>query len=145
MALPSKQELTLIQCLVFLYNTSVYDGLLRGFSTHTDAETLLNDIYDELMSWLHAYKTWCQGMQDLKVDFLHPLLEQFGKDSKAQDEYSDLQTRLKRLWTALSNPLPEEAAMTENVVKKLNLSARRPGPKSNSIKSKTRYKREHTL
>ncbi|KAJ8609313.1 hypothetical protein MRB53_039188 [Persea americana] len=87
----------------------------------------------------------CQGMQDLKVDFLHPLLEQFGKDSKAQDEYSDLQTRLKRLRTALSNPLPDEAAMTENVVKKLNLSARRPGPKSNSIKSKTRYKREHTL
>lgn len=145
LALPSKQELTIIQCLVFLYNTCVYEGLLHGLASRTEGEQLLNSVYDKFMSWLHAYKQWCRGMQELKFEYLQPLIDEFGTHPEAQDAYSDLQHRLKKLRIALADPLPDIAEMTEKVVNNLNLSARRPGPNTSFQKSKTRYKRERTL
>lgn len=84
-------------------------------------------------------------MQELKVEYLQNLTDGFGKHPEAQEEYSDFQYRLKRLRTALSDPLPDTVETTENFVKTLNLSARRPGPEASLRRSRTRYKREYTL
>ncbi|KAK5097079.1 hypothetical protein LTS08_007099 [Lithohypha guttulata] len=148
LALPSKRECDLIGCLVFLYDAHIYNEVLQVMSLNIVDDTIakkLHMLYDKLMSWHHKYKQWCHGMRDLKNTYIQPLIEQYSNSKEAQEEFNDFQERTNKASAALEKPAEEMAEMTENVVKTLNLSARRPGASSSLKRSKTRYKREHTM
>lgn len=106
---------------------------------------IVNDMYDKLMTWRHSYKLWCRCMQDLKLNYMQPLIPEFKKSKEAQDEYAEFQLRISKARASLARSAEEMTAMTDDMVQKLNLSARRPGQDSSLRRNKTRYKREHTL
>lgn len=147
-ALPSKSELTLIQSLVFVYYAYIYKRFLQIQAVGTinlRIANLLNEINDKSMMWLKKYKQWCFGMQELKSRYIKPLIESYSKLSEAQSEFKDFQDRICKARAAVKRPIDDVKELTEKAVQDLNLSARRPGPVMNKRRSKTRYKREHTI
>ena len=142
-ALPSKQELNFIECLVHLFHHKMYNIRLNRLSTHL--RSIIGSIANKLFGWYDNYRQWCLGMRDLRLNYMLPLVEKFSEASGAQAEYNDFQTRIGALRTALSGKIPDQAELTEDIVKKLNLSARRLGPAYGLKRYRTRYKREHTL
>ncbi|KAK5958204.1 hypothetical protein OHC33_000045 [Knufia fluminis] len=148
LALPSKHEADLINSLVFMYDVYVYNEFIQTLGLnlideHTGA--VLNNIYHTLMAWTHNYKIWCKGMAELRHKYMRPLIDEFTKHSDAQDELNDFQERITKAKQALTRPIDSTVDLSEKVVQTLNLSARRKDGATGLKRSRTRYKREHTL
>lgn len=148
--MPSKSELNLLRSLVFLYEVHTYNAFLpfdESSAVEEEVAELLDDIYNELMSWLDRYRQWTQGMQELGNDYMKPLISQLVRTPEAQDEFHDFRERVAKAKTTLTKPVDDKVSLTDKVVQTLNLSARKAnGTGPSSLKrSKTRYKREHTF
>jgi len=97
------------------------------------------------MTWLNSYKLWCRGMAELRYRYMRPLVDEFTKHQDAQDELNDFQERITKAKDALTKPIKDTVDLSEKVVQTLNLSARRKDGSTGLKRSRTRYKREHTL
>jgi hypothetical protein len=148
-SLPSRSEANLLEALVVLYDAYVYNPFLRLYTVdHFDKQTfnMINDIYDKLMTWLQDYKRWCQGMIQLRSQYMKPWIDQLSRSEGAKEELADFRLRIGKAKAALARPVMTGMDSTgERLVNNLNLSARRPGPEISLKRSKTRYKMEHTL
>jgi len=148
LALPSKHELDLLHSLVLIYNSYLYSDFVSTLGLDLFEEqtcTVLNDIYHTLMTWLRNYKQWCRGMAELRYRYMRPLIDEFAKLPEAQDEFNDFQERITKAKNALSRPVDAMVDLSDEVVQTLNLSARRKDGATGLRRSRTRYKREHTL
>lgn len=106
---------------------------------------MINEIYDKLMSWLQNYKTWCRDMIQLRSQYMQPLIDQLSQSETAKEELAEFRSKITKAMAVLARSATTGPdAMGEQLMKNLNLSARRPGPVP-SKRAKTRYKREHTL
>lgn len=139
----------LIESLVFLYDMYVYKPFLQlptASRYDKDTASIINDVYDRLMTWLQSYKQWTKGMVYLRVKYMQPLIQKLLDSDIAKEEMADLETRLTKARFAAGNTQSVDMVLEgERLVSSLNLSARRPGPGTSIKQSRTRYKREHTL
>lgn len=148
LALPSRRELDFVDSLVLTYSAHVYDEFVFSVSANAVDRTisgLIHDIYNILMTWLQSYKQWCNGMKELRYRYMKPLIHQFTRQLEAQRDFVDFQDRLDRARKTLRKPVDSNGDLSDKMVQTLNLSARRPGPATSSKRTRTRYKREHTL
>ena len=146
--MPSRHELALLESVVRLFDARVYHEFLEVSDLDVvDRETakLLNELYDKLMTWLHYYKGWCGGMKELKDIYVQPLIKQFSQSDEAQEEFNNFQERINSARAVLNKPADDTVELTAKMVRNLNLSARKPGPETELKRSRTKYKREHTL
>lgn len=149
LALPSKRELDVLESLVFLFDAYVYNPFVQLYTfDHFDKQTfsMINDMYDNLMRWLQNYKEWCKGMTDIQEQYMRPLVDRLSKSESAKAELADFRLRLSKAKAVLNKPIVRDVDYKEDpVVHQLHLSAKRPGLDILLKRSKTRYKREHTL
>lgn len=148
LALPSKRELDILEALVVHFDSWVYHDFLQMYSIGAVEDSIggiMNEMYDKIMTWWHNYKLWCCAMQDLRCNYMQSLVVEFKTSKEAQEDYTDFQLRLGKARSSLARSIEETAKMTEAMVQNLNLSARRPGQDTSLKRSRTRYKREHTL
>lgn len=150
-SLPSKTEARILESLVHLYDAYVYNPFLRhqlGRNLSSRTSELLNNIYHHLMDWLAQYQRWCRDMSDLRKRYMKPLLDCMATSPIAQEDLRDLQERLSQARSVLTKPIRMSDEITDKtIVKVLNLSARRVGNEHGIAlkRTKTRYKREHTI
>lgn len=76
---------------------------------------------------------------------MRPLIDEFAKLPEAQDEFNEFQERISKAKDALSRSMDSTVDLSDKVVQTLNLSARRKDGSTGLKRSRTRYKREHTL
>jgi len=148
LALPCKHELGLVQSLVHIYDSDVYSQFIQTLGLNlVDEQTccILNGVYHNLMKWLHNYNQWCKGMSELRNAYMGPLIDEFAKLPEAQDEFNDFQERITKAKSALVRSIESTADLSDKIVQRLNLSARRKDGSNGLKRSRTRYKREHTL
>lgn len=87
-------------------------------------------------------------MSKLRNRYVKPLLDCMATSLVAQEELRDLQQRLAQAKSVLIKPVRISEEITDKtIVKVLNLSARRVGNEHGIApkRTKTRYKREHTI
>ena len=84
-------------------------------------------------------------MKELKDIYVQPLIKQFSQSDEAQEEFNNFQERINSARAVLNKPADDTVELTAKMVRNLNLSARKPGPETELKRSRTKYKREHTL
>lgn len=147
-SIPSKREFDVLRSLVFLYDAYVYHQFMKDYlhNPFDKATTdMLNSLYFALMEWWHQYRMWCRSMTNLQTQYLQPLIEQASRSEIAMTELAEIKTNVAIGQTALILSSVNDPKEKEQLMKNLNLSARRPAAETVARRSRTRYRREHTL
>lgn len=104
----------------------------------------VNQLYHAIMTWLKKYQKWCAVMKELKFRYMLPLMKAIVASPNAVAEIKEFRKgKIKALAAIEKAESPAGWLADEKTIQALNLSARRR--ETGLKRSRTRYKREHTL
>jgi hypothetical protein len=145
--MPCPTERKMLEHLTQLFDAYVYNNfleLLHQGEVPVAVEVGLNNLYNIMMTLLHSYNVWVQGMLDIRQNYMKPLMNRI-KDSPAiLREIVEQESSQEAVKAAIGRPEePDAPPVDKRTIKELNLiSSRRP---LLPPKLKSRYRREHTV
>lgn len=152
LSLPTMEEIRLVEALVNVFDQCVCLHELRstednGYSQYRFAtpQVVMTDLQKLMHTWLHNLWRWCRGMRDLRVNYMQPIYNALHSNPRAMAELQDFQRQCARVAEMTDK-------RTRNSTEKCGPAGTKSESKSNAsqpgietVRLKTRYKREHTI
>jgi hypothetical protein len=145
--MPCPTERKMLEHLTQLFDAYVYNNfleLLRQGEVPVVVEVALNELYSIMMTLLHSYNVWVQGMLDIRQNYMKPLMDRIKNSPAILREIIALENAQEATKAAIGRPEgPGMQLADAHTIKELNLSSSRRPLLPPRLKS--RYRREHTV
>ena len=150
---PCQTEHKLLTQLLEVFDAYVYNTYLqlkikdiRPLDFHF--ETLVNNVYDTLMTLLSTYQKWWRSMEAFKADYMTPIMRRIQGSPWIQREIEQMESTIEAARQRLSSDegnAPGLVLHGDQVKAATQVAERRAKSSASKISAKTRFKREHTI
>ncbi|EXJ69621.1 uncharacterized protein A1O5_07657 [Cladophialophora psammophila CBS 110553] len=147
-ALPCRTEKMILEDLTHVFDSYVYHPFLQLLGIEDvdiDVQDAVNSLYDVLMSLLHNYALWMNGMRDIQVNHMRPLMRRIRTSPRILEEIVEAEHLGETVKASIGSPeAPGMQAADERVIQELGLSTSRRRA-AIPARVRQRYRREHTV